>query len=265
MLTGSYNVALVLTSLAVAVLASYTALSLADRMLSAPERARWWFVGGACAMGLGIWAMHFVGMLAFSLPIPLGYDPFRTLFSLAIAVACSAFVMWLVRQPRLPSIRLLWGAVLMGSGIAAMHYIGMDALLMWPGIVYSWPMVACSLVIAILFSGASLWTAFHFSRRRPGIAGYRLVAAMAMGGGIVGMHYTGMAAASFPEGSVCLAATMGMSAQSLAIIVATVTAAALTLLTVAAAVIQNRPAEDAGSATDSARGDDAVQIRTDMP
>ncbi|WP_317985345.1 MHYT domain-containing protein, partial [Ralstonia solanacearum] len=94
MLVGSYHPLLVLLSLFVAILASYTALDMAGRIATARGRAvPWWLAGGACAMGLGIWSMHFVGMLAFSLPIPLGYDPWITLASLLIAVALSAFAL----------------------------------------------------------------------------------------------------------------------------------------------------------------------------
>ena len=125
MLVGSYNPLLVLLSLLVAVLASYTALDMAGRVVTAQGRAAfWWLIGGASAMGVGIWSMHFVGMLAFSLPIPLGYDVSITLASLAIAIAASAFALWLVSRRELPWRRLLGGALLMCVGVAGMHYTG---------------------------------------------------------------------------------------------------------------------------------------------
>ncbi|WP_373401929.1 MHYT domain-containing protein, partial [Klebsiella pneumoniae] len=86
-----------------AILASYTALDMAGRLATAEGRvARWWLAGGAAAMGLGIWSMHFIGMLAFDLPIALGYDLPITLLSLALAIASSVFALWLVSLRTLP-------------------------------------------------------------------------------------------------------------------------------------------------------------------
>src|SRR5690606_17271486 len=122
MLTGSYDDVLVFISLLVAILASYTALDMASRVATARGRAAgWWLTGGACAMGFGIWSMHFVGMLAFSLPVSLGYDVSITLLSLAFSIAVSAFALWQVAATELSMRRLVAGAVFMGTGIAAMH------------------------------------------------------------------------------------------------------------------------------------------------
>ncbi|MEB5110828.1 EAL domain-containing protein [Pseudomonas aeruginosa] len=151
MLISSYNQVLVAFSLIVAILASYTALDMAGRVTLAKGReALSWLIGGAFAMGFGIWSMHFVGMLAFSLPIPLGYDLGLTLLSLLLAVGSSAFALWLVCQAELPWQRLALGALLMGSGVAAMHYTGMAALLMMPGIVYDPLWLGLSILIAVL-------------------------------------------------------------------------------------------------------------------
>jgi diguanylate cyclase (GGDEF)-like protein len=226
MLQGSYNSLLVLFSLLVAVLAAYTSLEMAGRITTATGRAaRWWLTGGAFAMGLGIWSMHFIGMLAFSLPIRLGYDPVVTLLSLSIAVASSAFALWLVCQDSLPTGRLAGGAVLMGLGVAGMHYTGMAAMQMEPGIAYDAGLFALSIVIAVAASGVALKTAFslrHNSRRvRPLRAG----AAVVMGLAIVGMHYTGMSAAAFPVGSLCVAATDGVNTTWVAVVIIIVTLA----------------------------------------
>ena len=137
MLIGSYSPALVLISLCVAILASYTALDLTGRIATAKGRAvHLWTAGGALAMGIGVWSMHFIGMLAFSLPINLGYDFAITALSLLIAVVSSGFALWLVNQPRLPAWQLAFGALIMGAGISAMHYTGMAAMRMTPGIDY---------------------------------------------------------------------------------------------------------------------------------
>ena len=226
-MTGTYNEVFVLFSLLVAILASYTALDMAGRVATTHgTAARWWLTGGAFAMGLGVWSMHFVGMLAFHLPIPLGYDLTLTLCSMLAAVGSSAFALWLVSRPQLPHRRLLLGAVLMGAGIALMHYIGMAALQMQPGIDYHPGWFTLSIVIAVAASGAALWIAFHL--RSGGRRKYllRALAAVVMGFAIVGMHYTGMAAAQFPPDSWCGAARDGgVPAQWLAILVVVATVA----------------------------------------
>lgn len=221
---------LVLFSLCVAILASYTALDMAGRIATARGRAaHWWLAGGACAMGLGIWSMHFVGMLAFRLPIPLGYDPWITLASLLIAIALSAFALWLICQRRLPWPRLAGGALLMGAGVASMHYTGMAAMRMSPGILYDPALFCLSVVIAMLASGAALWIAFRLRRQSRRVRAMRAGAAVVMGLAIVGMHYTGMAAAGFPLGSICGAARGGASAEWLALVIIVVTLAVLAM------------------------------------
>ncbi|MFM0008180.1 EAL domain-containing protein [Paraburkholderia dipogonis] len=230
MFASSYNSLLVLFSLLVAILASYTALDMAGHISSAQGRAaRWWLAGGACAMGTGIWSMHFIGMLAFSLPIPLGYDPAITVLSLLIAIASSAFALWLVARNELPWSRLVCGAVLMGAGVSAMHYTGMAAMRMAPGIQYVPSLFILSVVIAIVASGAALWIAYNLRRLSPRVRLLRAGAAIVMGFAIVGMHYTGMMAAQFPIGSVCRAARDGGDVGWLAIVIIIVTLAVLAI------------------------------------
>ncbi|HAI48204.1 MAG TPA: hypothetical protein DCM50_16155 [Stenotrophomonas sp.] len=228
-MTGTYSQSLVVFSLLVAILASYTALDMAGRLASTQGRvARWWLAGGAIAMGLGIWSMHFIGMLAFHLPIPVGYDLGITLFSLAVSVGASAYALWLVSRPALPWARLVAGAVLMGLGIAAMHYLGMSALRMQPGIDYDPLWFTVSLLIAITAAGAALWIAFRLRLEQRRAMQLRGLASVLMGLAIVGMHYTGMAAASFPPGSVCGAAIgEGIDSKWLAVLVIVTTLATL--------------------------------------
>ena len=230
MYIGTYNVYLVVISVLVAIMASYTALDLAGRITSAQGKAaRWWLAGGAFAMGMGIWSMHFIGMLAFSLPVPLGYDPLITFASLLIAIASSAFALWLVSQPDLPWPRLGLGALLMGIGVAAMHYSGMAAMQMTPGIIYRPTLFILSIFIAVAASGAALWIAFHLRRQVRRVRSFRAVAAVVMGIAISGMHYTGMAAAEFPFGSMCGAARSGVSPQWLSLVIIVTTAAVLAI------------------------------------
>ncbi|MGF6571290.1 MHYT domain-containing protein, NO-binding membrane sensor [Paraburkholderia fungorum] len=215
---SSYNLGLVAFSLIIATLASYTALDLADRIsLLAYARSRQiWLAGGALAMGIGIWSMHFIGMLSFSLTIPLGYDFAVTCYSLIIAILVSWFALFIVTRKRLGLGRLLAGGILMGLGIASMHYVGMAAMLMHPAIHYDPVVFALSILIAIAASTAALWGAHslrgtdhqHVMRKRIGTA-------CIMGVAIAGMHYTGMAAANFAPDAIC-GATGGIRPEWLA-------------------------------------------------
>jgi diguanylate cyclase len=201
-----YNHWLVGLSIAVAMLVSYTALRLAARVATSERRgARIWVGIGAVAMGVGIWSMHFIGMLAFSLPIPLAYDVPTTLVSLAIAIITSGFSLQITSGQRLTIPRLSGSAVVMGAGISAMHYMGMAAITVVPPIAYDPLLVATSILIAVAASYVALWL---FFRLRDGNSLYqwltRIAAALVMGVAISGMHYTGMAAARFASGSFCL-------------------------------------------------------------
>ena len=210
-------------SYVVAVFASYTALKTLGRIHASRGRERcWWLAGGALAMGIGVWSMHFVGMLAFRLPIPLGYDFKITAASLMFSVGASAYALWLLSRDEVSFLRLSVGAVVMGLGIAAMHYVGMHAMLMNPGIDYRPGLFVASVVIAILAAGTALMMAVRLrddeARSRSGFM--RIGAAMVMGLAIAGMHYTGMAAARFQDGAMCGAASAGgLSSDMLAMVV----------------------------------------------
>ncbi|MFM0729873.1 EAL domain-containing protein [Paraburkholderia sediminicola] len=206
---SSYNFWLVAISFVVAALASYTALDLTGRIfLLASARLRHaWRLGGAAALGVGIWSMHFVAMLAFSLPIPLGYDFATTAYSLGLAIGVSYLALVVTTHARLTPLRLLAGGVLMGFGIAGMHYTGMAAMQMDPGIHYQPGWFAGSLTIAIAASTAALWMARALSNDDDRhVVRKRFGAALVMAVAISGMHYAGMAAAEFPLGAVCGAA-----------------------------------------------------------
>jgi diguanylate cyclase (GGDEF)-like protein len=226
-LTGSYQTVFVLLSVFVAMMASYTALNLAGRVTQTEGRTSLgWLAGGAVAMGAGIWSMHFIGMLAFSLPIRLGYDLGITLLSLLAAIAVSAFALLMVTRKTLTRRHLLGGGILMGLGICGMHYMGMQALRMFPAIEYEPVRFAASLAIAIAASVAALWLAFTLRTGQSALAQLkRIGAAIVMGLAIISMHYTGMEAARFDMASICmakgglnndwLAALVGLAAVSL--------------------------------------------------
>jgi diguanylate cyclase (GGDEF)-like protein len=220
MLETSYFPGLVILSVAIAIVAAYTSIDMARRMARVQDASsRWWLVGGACAMGTGIWSMHFLGMLALHLPIPTGYDPFITFLSWLIAVVASGFALWLTARPRLPARLLASGSVVMGVAIAGMHYTGMAAMRMRPPIDYAGWLVVLSIVIAVVVSGVGLYLIHFLRTARRHVQALRVLASLVIGSSIVGMHYTAMAAARFPAASVCGAARGGMQTGWLASLV----------------------------------------------
>src|ERR1700726_4552033 len=222
-LIGSYNYALLALSVLIAMFASYAALDLAGRVTAAGGGARAvWVLGGACAMGTGIWSMHYIGMLAFILPIPVAYHWPTVLLSLFAAILASAIALYVVSRQKMGAFRAFAGSVLMGAGIASMHYIGMAAMRSPATCHYDSFLVVLSVVFAVLISLAALWITFHFRDEKTGIGWEKLVGAVVMGAAIPVMHYTGMAAARFtPSGMpVDLSHAVSISALSTAAIVA---------------------------------------------
>ncbi|EJA6066813.1 EAL domain-containing protein [Salmonella enterica] len=197
---SEYNHILVAVSFAVAIFASYTALNMAGRVAgSARPNARIWLMGGGFALGVGIWAMHFVGMLAMDHAMNMRFDPFLTGLSMLIAIGSSLFALWLVSAEKLRLRRLLPGALVMGLGISAMHYTGMAALQFASIIVWNSAWVALSIIIALLASCGALWLTFRLRHEGTDVALRRAGAAVLMGIAIAGMHYAGMKAAHFPQ------------------------------------------------------------------
>ncbi len=232
-MTGTYNYWLVLLSVTVAVFVSYTALNLAARMArSGGPSARVWAIGGAVAMGCGIWSMHFIGMLAFSLPIPLAYNVPITIASLLIAIAVSGFALAIASRPHVDLARLSVGAVIMGIGISAMHYSGMAAIQIAPMVRYEPGLLAASIAIAIGASFVALWMFVHLrTGRSVQMALARVGAGFAMGFAISGMHYTAMAASRFAANSYCTG-TAGMDNMWLATTVGVLAFALLSITTI---------------------------------
>src|SRR6202165_826596 len=201
-LIGSYNSALVALSVLIAMFASYAALDLAGRVTAAGGWTRAvWLLGGAGAMGTGIWSMHYIGMLAFILPIPVAYHWPTVLLSLFAAILASVIALYVVSRQKMEASRAVAGSVLMGAGIASMHYIGMAAMRLPAMCQLNSFLVVLSVVFAVLISLAALWISFHFRDQKMGIGREKLAGAVVMGAAIPVMHYTGMAAASFtPSG-----------------------------------------------------------------
>jgi NO-binding membrane sensor protein with MHYT domain/signal transduction histidine kinase len=192
-MTGVYDPPLVALSILVASLASYTALDLGGRLEKARGRARaLWLLTAAVSMGGGIWAMHFIAMLAFIMPTPMSYDVWLTALSLIVAIIVTGIGFYVIsgRGNAPPCIAL--SGIIMGLGIVGMHYTGMAATRGHAGLHYGGVYVVLSVVIAICASTAALWLAVRNTDLRQ-----RLVAAVVMGFAISGMHYTAMAGTVF--------------------------------------------------------------------
>lgn len=197
-LTGSYDYRLVALSVLIAVCASYAALDLAGRVTAARGRALvLWLVCGSGAMGLGIWSMHYIGMLAFSLPVPVSYDWPTVMLSLRAAILASAVALFVVSRTNTSLQRVAAGSIVMGAGIAAMHYIGMGAMRSTAMLHYDARLVFLSVVLAIVISFVALRLAFLAREDKKGASLRKIVSAIVMGLALPVMHYTGMAAASF--------------------------------------------------------------------
>jgi len=204
-MVGSYDSLLVVLSIVVAIVASHVALDLTSRIKASHGRkaSQYWLIGGAVSMGIGIWSMHFIGMLAWRLPIPVWYDISMTLLSLLSGMMTSAFALYLASRDTLGVRRLLPGSAVMGIGIASMHYTGMAAMKMHPPIGYEPLLFGLSVLVAVAASAVALWSSFALRMETILSAFWKKTgSALVMGAAIYGMHYTGMAAAVIAPDSV---------------------------------------------------------------
>jgi PAS domain S-box-containing protein len=215
-LIGSYNYALVALSVLITMFASYAALDLAGRVTAAGGWTRAvWLLGGAGAMGTGIWSMHYIGMLAFILPIPVAYHWPTVLLSLLAAILASAIALYVVSRQKMGASRAVVGSILMGAGIASMHYIGMAAMRLSATCQFDPFLVVLSVVFAVSISLVALWITFHLRDEKTGIGPEKLAGAVVMGAAIPVMHYTGMAAASFTRSGMPADMTHAVSISTL--------------------------------------------------
>lgn len=214
-----YDLGLVALSVAIAWLASYASLSLAGRAVVG--RRQQWLIAAAVVMSMGIWSMHFVGMLAFELPIAIGYNIEMTLLSGLVAVASSLLALAVVTRHEPVWKHFAACGLIMGAGVAVMHYTGMSAMRMLPQIRYSAVPFALSLLIAAGAATLALILVFETSRDQGRLAGLarRLTAAAVMAVGIAGMHYTGMDAAEFAPNAYCREVASGLGREGLASLV----------------------------------------------
>jgi len=195
-LTGEYDMTLVILSYIVAVCASFTALYLATQITASKAGDRTTLLlTGAIAMGIGIWCMHFIAALAFMLPITVSYDVLLTVASVVPAVIASWIALYIVTRASMGIGQMILGGLLMGPGIAGMHYTGMWAMKMDATMSFDPMLFGLSVVVAIVVSVVALFLAFHLR----GGAGQdntlqKIVSALVMGAAVVGMHFTGQAA-----------------------------------------------------------------------
>lgn len=200
LLDESYDPGLVLLSIVIACFAGYTALLMTERMIASRFSTSLrisWNCCGALVMGCGIWTMHFTGMLAFDVPIPVAYDPGLTLLSLVPAILGSGVALHFMAQPTLTLPRAQLGALLMAVGIGTMHYTGMEALGM-DGLRYDLFLFCLSIVVAHVMALLSIYVQFGVRRMSRFPAGIvKTGAAIIMGNAVASMHYTAMAAARF--------------------------------------------------------------------
>ncbi|MDO8350800.1 MAG: diguanylate cyclase [Gallionella sp.] len=200
-----WNIPLVVLSVLVAMVGSFTALTHAQRMRESRGRSAWvWMTAGGITLGLAIWSMHFIGMMAFHLTIPLGYDLPLTLISTLPAIAATLLCFYVLREPNISAMRIIVSGLLMGLGISAMHYTGMAALKMSPPISYDPQIFTLSIAIAIIASWGALLMMYQGKCIKiPDLPRF-VLGSVIMGLAISSMHYTAMLGAQIQPDSVCL-------------------------------------------------------------
>lgn len=201
MLNISWDPVLIAISYLVAFIASFVALDSAGKIpLSSRKAALFWRIAGGVTLGIGIWSMHFIGMLSMQMPMMMSYDLWLTLASLGVAVVASATALNIaVAGKKLSPFRLIFATAILSAGVVSMHYIGMAALMLDGSIIWDRRIVGLSVVIAVVASGTALWLAFRLRDKHKGVFINRILAAFVMGAAICAMHYTGMSAAQFQE------------------------------------------------------------------
>lgn len=223
-INGTFSIPLVVLSYLIASFASYIALDMAGRLRQEESSKKWWWIiGGAFAMGTGIWTMHFIGMLAFMMPIPMDFDLLLTVISLVVAILASAFALFLMRNKVDRTLKMILGGIVLGCGIASMHYIGMSAMI-GVHIHYLPRLFVLSIIIAVTASEAALWMMIESNKGtlRHQVV-FKLGSALVMGAGICGMHYVGMFAAVFTKSSASHPGARIVSSDALAFYVAATT------------------------------------------
>lgn len=207
-----------------AIIASYAAFSFAERIRASTGARFWgWLSGGALAMGLGIWSMHYLGMLGVQLPVEVTFNVPTVLGSLLLAVVASAIALVVVSRPQLRMAQIAFGGILMGAGIGGMHYMGMAAMRSSAMHHYNPKLVALSIVVAVVFSWMALWITFFLRNDHLQQEWLRICGAILMGSGIAAMHYTAMASVTFTPGEMMYSPVGNVRVSTLGIIAVAIT------------------------------------------
>lgn len=194
----SWNYWLVLLSVLIAVIGSYIAFDAAGRMqFSNGAMRKICFGTGAFMMGLAIWSMHFVGMQALQMPLPVSYNPVLTLLSMVAAMLGAGIAFFVMNRQSMGGFHLVFGSLAMGLAIVTMHYMSRASMQMAAIIQYDPFFFAPSVLIALLVSAGALRLAFRMKVEQGRVWFFQKVgSALVMGAAISGMHYAGMAAAA---------------------------------------------------------------------
>ncbi|GAK39144.1 diguanylate cyclase [Paenibacillus sp. TCA20] len=194
---GGYNYYIVVLSIIIAILASYSALSITSKISNSKGKMQlFWLFAGALVMGAGIWSMHFVGMLAFHVHTAVEYDVWLTVLSMVASVVSSFIAFYITKPQNVSRLKIAFGGFFMGSGIIMMHYVGMEAMIMPMDISYDPVLWILSALIAYAASYAALFLFLKF-RNQASASWLKWVSSIVMGFAVCGMHYTGMKAATF--------------------------------------------------------------------
>jgi NO-binding membrane sensor protein with MHYT domain len=190
-----YQPLLVVLSIVVAISGSLTSLAVTSLSHNVVDDESWEagfaLANGGLIMGTTIWSMHFIAMMAVQFQVLINYNIVETILSIIIAMSVTAMGLFIVNNRRLGYFSIPGAGVLMGLGIASMHYLGMGAI-RGCGLAYAPTLVAASIAIAIAASMAALWFAFYKRSVVTTLAG-----GLVQGLAIASMHYTAMAATNF--------------------------------------------------------------------
>lgn len=199
MLHVSWDPVLIGISFVVAFIASFIALDSAGKVaISNRRESTFWRLSGGATLGMGIWSMHFIGMLAMKMSMPINYHFSLTAFSFLIALISATLAINIaISGQTLSTRRLIVATSLLSTGVVTMHYVGMVAIVEHVAIRWQFSLILLSVVIAIIASGIGLWLAFHLRQNTRRALINRLIAALVMALAIASMHYTGMGAATF--------------------------------------------------------------------
>lgn len=239
-IAGQYNVGLVLLSVLMVVVSTYTAFLISERIRSADSRGQeWgWQIIGAVTLGGGVWAMHFIGMLAYKIPLAVSYDVFITILSSVPAMLASLIILRAADARAKRWVFFRW-SVLIGLGVGLMHYTGMAAMRMDGVVRYDPEIFGLSIIVAIVLAGVALrfkWWADQYFDASVIFSKYLLMASVMMGGAISAMHYTGMMTMTVFPGTISRMQGVAWSADVLIKIIVIVAMLIAILLVVAVTV-----------------------------